>query len=86
MQNSNQESSIPSLNISIEHRKRTNQKRVENAVNSDLVEPNAINFVKITLKQHHKELIKFEFRTVSNDCEKEPIREEFRTKQDKYRN
>ena len=36
-----------------------------------------MNFVKRTRKQNRKELIKFEFRTSSNDHKKEPIRESF---------
>ena len=72
--------------MSIEHRKSTNQKRVENVVISECIKPNARNFVERTLKQHGKELIKFKFRTSLNDRKKEPIRKEFRTKQDKCRN
>ena len=63
IRNSNKESTISRFNMSIEHRKRTNQKRVENIVISDFVEPNVMNFVERTLKQHRKELIKFKFRT-----------------------
>ena len=53
--NSNQKATIPSLNTRIEHRKTTNQKRVENVIIWDFVNSNAMNFVKRTLKQHeHK--------------------------------
>ena len=50
--NSKQESTVSRLNIRIEHRKRTNQKRVKNITISDFVETNAMNFVKRTMKQH----------------------------------
>ena len=70
IQNSNQESTFPRLNMSIEHRKRTNQKKIVNVVISDFVESNPMNFIEKTLKKHGKELIKLEFRTSLNDCKK----------------
>ena len=63
--NSNQESTIPNLNRIIEHPKRTNLKRVEK-FDSDFVEPNGMNYIEKTLKQHQKELRNFGFRTSSN--------------------
>ena len=72
--------------MSIEHRKRTNQKKIVNVVISDFVEPNPMNFIEKSLKEHRKKLIKLEFRTSLNDCKKEPIIAKFSTKQDKCRN
>ena len=62
IRNYNQESTIPSLNMNIKHRKKKAiRKELKNVVISDFVEPNAINYVERTLKQHGKKFMKLEF-------------------------
>ena len=56
--NFNQKFTIPSLNMSIEHRKSTNQKRVEKAIISDFVETNGMNFVEKNFKATSKKVNK----------------------------
>ena len=46
IRNSNQKPTIPSLNMSTEHRKK-NQKSVEKVIISDFVVPNKINFIEM---------------------------------------